>query len=96
MLTTNNILSTPIPVSDVPLLVGYMNRKYGTRGFEKAEIGHPVFEYKDRYVIYLTSESLLVENVNNETVKQKFVVTIPFYKDTLRPCIDFTESATLS
>lgn len=62
---------------DIPVMVGTLNQPQGIKGFERAEIGHPVFETKDRYVIYLTGP------VNKAAV--------PYYKDTLKPFIDFTE-----
>ena len=46
-------------------------------GFKKAEVGSPVFQKGDRYIIYL------------ESLDGKTSVEIPFSKDTLKPAIDF-------
>ena len=62
---------------DIPVMVGTLNKKQGINGFKVAEIGHPVFEFKDRYFIYLESND------------GKTTVTIPYYKETLSSSIDF-------
>jgi hypothetical protein len=58
--------------------IGTLNKPYGIIGYKQAEVGHPVFETKDRYVIYLKHETLPE-------------VRVPFYKDTFRRCINFTD-----
>jgi hypothetical protein len=68
-------------VVDMPVMVGTLNKPQGIKGFQRGEVGHPVFEYKDRYLIYL------------ESLDGKTTVTIPYYKETLAPAIDFTTSA---
>lgn len=60
---------------DMPVLVGHLNSPQGISGFEPAPNGTPVFEYKDRYVIYLK---------NSITT-----VSVPYYKHSLKPSIDF-------
>jgi len=82
-------METPIPISELPILVGHLSQVFGLNGFDKAPIGHPVFEFKDRYIIYLTSQHILVEKVGEETKKARFMVAIPFYKNTLAPIIEF-------
>ena len=62
---------------DIPVMVGKLNTPTGINGFDRAEIGHPVFEYKDRYIIFLTSGTGKTE------------VKIPYYKNTLKEVIDF-------
>lgn len=62
---------------DMPVFVGVLNRAQGFNGFKRAEIGHPVFEFKDRYIIYLESND------------EKTTVSIPYYKDNLKFSIDF-------
>lgn len=80
---------------DLPTMVGTLNKPLGIKGFKKADVGHPVFEYKDRYIVYLESERELTEKVYDHERQQFntkvgfFTVAIPYYKDTLKPCIDF-------
>lgn len=76
---------------DIPILIGTLKRKTGIIGFEPAEVGHPVFQLRDRYIIFLKSETMITETFNNE--KQKFFpsVCVPYYMDTLRPDIEFTK-----
>lgn len=62
---------------DMPIMVGTLNKRQGINGFKVAEIGHPVFEFKDRYFIYLESND------------NKTIVTIPYYKETLASLINF-------
>ncbi len=64
---------------DIPVLIGTLNISYGIKGFEIVDVGHPVFELKDRYLFYL-----------NNIRDPKLVVAIPFYKDSLRSSINFT------
>lgn len=64
--------------NDVPKMVGTLNKVWGLNGFKKAEIGNPVFNKGDRYVIYL------------ESLDGKTSVEVPFLKETLSPAIDFT------
>lgn len=82
-------------IEEIPLLVGHLNAQQGVKYFEKAEVGHPVFEIKDRYIIYLKSEIELKERVYNpslqghETKVGFFLVAIPYYKRSLHHVIDF-------
>jgi hypothetical protein len=79
----------------MPILVGFINVPFGLNGFVRAETGHPVFEFKDRYIIYLDSENELKEKVFNPTTHQHetkvgyFKVSVPFYKETLKHNIEF-------
>ena len=50
-------------VLDAPILVGRLNKKQGLNGFVPAEVGHPVFEYKDRYLIFLKCLTKTAEQV---------------------------------
>jgi hypothetical protein len=61
--------------TNIPILVGTLTKPTGIKGFDTTEVGHPVFELKDRYIIYLTN--------------QITTVAIPYYKETLRPHINF-------
>lgn len=73
---------------DMPVMVGVLNKAIGINGFKLAEIGHPVFEFKDRYIIYL--ESLTpdkITKVGEPLVYQDFKVAVPYYKETLQPFI---------
>ena len=60
---------------DMPILVGHLNQPQGISGFEPASNGTPVFEYKDRYVIYLKNSIA--------------TVSVPYYKHSLKSSIDF-------
>lgn len=62
---------------DMPVMVGTLNRVVGINGFVKAQPGDPVFEYRDRYVIYLVS------------VDGKQTVSIPYYKHNFKDSINF-------
>ncbi len=60
---------------DIPIMVGTLNKPQGIKGFERAEVGHPVFEHKGRYIIYLSGPA--------------GKMCVPYYKDALTPVIDF-------
>jgi hypothetical protein len=85
---------------DAPVLVGTLTRKEGITGFVPAEIGHPVFDTGDRYVIYLQSIVELKERVydpvlqGHQTKIGYFTVAIPYYKKTLLPYIKLTPNDT--
>lgn len=68
---------------DMPIMIGTLNKPQGVIGFETAEIGHPVFEFRDRYIIYLKSKNVL------SNTKEHFTVAIPYYKETLKPVINY-------
>lgn len=80
---------------DIPVMVGTLNKRQGINGFKVAEIGHPVFEVKDRYIIYLESEKELTEKVYDHKRQQfntkvgYFTVAVPYYKETLSSSINF-------
>jgi hypothetical protein len=59
------------------VLVGHLNKKFGYNGFKPIEIGTEVFEKNDTY--YFKMKPLKGNNI----VIQKF------YRETLKPCIDF-------
>lgn len=74
---------------DMPVMVGVLNKGIGVNGFKMAEIGHPVFEYKDRYIIYLESQTPdKISKANEPVIYQDFKVAIPYYKETLEAFID--------
>lgn len=76
-------------VKDVPMMVGVLNKAIGLNGFKMADIGHPVFEFKDRYIIYLESSTPdKITKVGEPLVYQDFKVAIPYYKETLKPFIN--------
>lgn len=62
---------------EIPVKVGSLTKAQGVNSFKTANVGHPVFEFKDRYVIYL------------ESIDGRTTVCIPYYKQTLKPVIDF-------
>ena len=87
-------MNTEIEKEDVPVLVGELNSPQGINGFEVAQIGHPVFEYKERYCIFLKSLTKTMEQVpdGNGGHKKEFIeynVRVPYYKKTLQPFITF-------
>jgi len=65
------------PVEEQPELVGYLNTAQGFKGCIRNEIGTEVFSYKDKYFINVYRL--------NETIPNR----ITYYKETLKPCIDF-------
>lgn len=73
-----SFLSERTSKQDMPILVGILLSRQGIKGFQVADIGHPVFEYRDRYLIYVDS------------LDGKTKVCIPFYKETLSKVISFT------
>lgn len=74
---------------DMPIQIGTLNKKQGLIGFEVAEVGHPVFEYRGRYIIYLKSKTLLVQKIGQDTIKEYFMVAVPYYIEALEPLIEF-------
>lgn len=63
---------------EMPIMVGTLTKRTGLVGFKSADIGHPVFEHKDRYVMYF------------ESLDGKTTVAVTYYKDTLKDFIHFT------
>jgi hypothetical protein len=61
----------------VPVMVGSLTKPFGINGFQTAEIGHPVFEFNNKYILYL------------ERNDGKLTVEIPFYQLTLKEFIKF-------
>lgn len=53
-------------------MVGTLTRPQGLKGFHKCDIGHPVFQKDDRYVLYM------------ESIDGKTVVEVPYYIETLQ------------
>jgi len=70
---------------DMPIMIGTLNKAQGIVGFKSAEIGHPVFSYRDKYIIYLESNNPM--KIGNET--KHFTIAVPYYKETLKPVINF-------
>ena len=82
-------------IENCPVLIGTLKIKTGLNGFEEALPGHPVFELKDRYLIFLkslhkTMEQVPTGNGGHEKKMTDYNVIIPYYKKTLAPHIDFT------
>lgn len=69
----------PSPEEEDPiLLIGTLNKRcVSMKGYETPEIGHSVFLIKDKYVVYMKNE--------------KTSHAIQYYKDTLKPHINFYE-----
>lgn len=62
---------------EYPRMVGKLNAPVGLIGFKRAEPGTPVFERTDRYLIIM------------ETLDGKSSLELTYYKETLKPVIDF-------
>lgn len=60
------------------VLVGTLTKQWGLNGYHEAGVGHPVYETKDWYVIYLEHTGKLPP------------ARVPFYKETLGPVIAFS------
>lgn len=60
----------------IPVQIGTLKKAQGIKGFKLAEIGNPVYEYEDRYIIYM------------ESIDGKTVVDTRYYKETLGPIIE--------
>ena len=87
---------TEAEIEITPILVGYLKEATGIKGFEKAEQGHPVFEYKDRYIIFLksllpTMNQIPDGNGGHRKEIVEYNVIIPYYKKTLSPIVNFIE-----
>lgn len=67
-------------VEPIPILIGTLNKQIGFVGYQLAEIGHPVYEFNDRYLITLMS----LDGKKEHTVR--------YYKETLKDSIDYGES----
>lgn len=61
---------------EVEKQIGTLTKRWGLVGWDLAEIGHPVFEFKNHYIIYLTGG-----NRKPHAVK--------FHKEDLAPVIKF-------
>jgi len=62
--------------SDMPKLIGTLNKEFAAYvGLKAAKVGTPVFQYRDRYIVYFESET-------GRTVE------MAYYQDTLKPFID--------
>lgn len=72
-----SFLSENTTTTEYPRMIGTLTKSVGIKGFKKAEAGIPVFEFKDRYIIYL------VRDDGNQTVE------VSYYKNTLNPIINF-------
>lgn len=70
-------VSVSLPIVEQPILIGHLNKILGYNGFNKIEIGTPVYSFKDRYYFEMTPIN------GGKTVIQKF------YKETLEPFINF-------
>lgn len=68
-----------VPLIEVPILVGHLNKAFGYNNCKPIEVGTPVYSFKDRYqfeVIPLNGTVSLVSK---------------FYKDDLKKCINFID-----
>jgi hypothetical protein len=63
-----------------PKNIGTLTKVQGQNGFKRAEIGTPVFDLGDRYMIML------------ESLDGKRNVEMTYYKEILAPVIEFTDA----
>jgi len=61
----------------LPKMIGTLNKQVGIKGFKIAEIGTPVFDTNDRYLVML------------ESLDGKTNVEMTYYKETLKTSINF-------
>ncbi len=64
---------------ETPKMIGVLNKETGIKGFKTADIGTPIFDRGDKYFIIL------------ETLDGKDNLQVSYYKDTLKPNINFYE-----
>jgi hypothetical protein len=60
-----------------PKMVGMLNKRVGLNGFKVAEVGTPIFDTGDRYLLML------------ESLDGKTNVEMTYYKETLKSSINF-------
>lgn len=65
------------PIEEEPVLIGYLNKAQGFKGFKLSDVGTEVFSYKDKYFI------------NIEPLNEGLTLRVNYYKETLKPVIDF-------
>lgn len=70
-------LESEKPIEEEPILIGYLNTAQGFKGFKLSDVGTEVFSYKDKYFI------------NIEPLNGGLTMRISYYKETLKPIIDF-------
>lgn len=58
---------------------GVLSKVQGLNGFKKCEIGTPVYEKGDRYILYM------------ESIDGKTVVEVPYYKEDLSRVMTMNE-----
>jgi len=73
-------LESEKPIEEQPELIGYLNTAQGFKGFKRSEVGTEVFSYKDKYFI------------NIEPLNEGLTMRMSYYKETLRPVINFIET----
>ena len=61
----------------MPKMVGILNKRVGLNGFKVAEVGTPIFDTGDRYLLML------------ESLDGKTNVEMTYYKETLKSSINF-------
>ncbi len=72
-------LQDKVTSDDMPIMVGTLNKPQGINGFKNAYVGHPVFEFKERYIIYLESND------------GKTKVSVPYHKETFKSVVNFVK-----
>jgi hypothetical protein len=70
-------LITQADKESLPVMVGALIKPFGIIGFRTAEIGHPVFDFNGKYLLYLDRND------------GKLTVEVPFYQSTLKEFIKF-------
>jgi hypothetical protein len=64
---------------EVPQMIGRLNQVLGINGFKKCEVGTPVFDIGDKYMVLF------------ESLDGKISVEVKYYKNTLASSINFDE-----
>lgn len=58
---------------DMPVMIGELCKPIGQNGFERCEVGHPVFEFKGKYVIYMKNPIETVKFQYNKPQLEGFI-----------------------
>jgi hypothetical protein len=72
-------LESEKPIEEEPVLIGYLNKAQGFKGFKLSDVGTEVFSYKDKYFI------------NIVPLNDGLTIRVNYYKETLKPVINFID-----
>lgn len=79
---TGEVPDEEVITEPIEILIGTLTRKFGINDYETAEVGHSIYDDGSRYVLYLKSKGSAPDN------------RVPFYKETLKPWINFYSQKT--